>query len=377
MRNPWWLEEFRFLFSCLLLLLYLDGGKSEPAKRSETYCVFQEKKYRIGERWHPYLEPYGLVYCVNCLCSENGSVLCSRVRCQSLSCPSPVHVSHLCCPRCPGDGELSWEHPGGDTFRQPANREARHSYHRSHHDLPVSSSRQALSIPRSSSARSNREVLPDPYQASGTIVQIVLNNKQKHGRVCISHGKTYSHGESWHPHLRAFGIIKCVLCTCNITRQECKKIGCPDPYPCRHPQKIEGKCCKVCPEEKVSEQQLDSKSYFCGEEILLVYESVLLEEGKTVRKIAAETAKSPQVEIHVWTILKGILKDFHTERISKTEFEDQPEFKEVTWTTPSQWKIFTEGETRISQMCESRVCKTELEDLVKVLYAEKPEKSLC
>lgn len=39
---------------------------------SDTYCVFQDKKYRVGERWHPYLEPYGLVYCVNCLCSEVG-----------------------------------------------------------------------------------------------------------------------------------------------------------------------------------------------------------------------------------------------------------------------------------------------------------------
>lgn len=32
--------------------------------------MFQDKKYRVGERWHPYLEPYGLVYCVNCICSE-------------------------------------------------------------------------------------------------------------------------------------------------------------------------------------------------------------------------------------------------------------------------------------------------------------------
>ncbi|MBW04643.1 Chordin-like protein 1, partial [Eschrichtius robustus] len=69
---------------------------------SETYCVFQDKKYRVGERWHPYLEPYGLVYCVNCICSENGNVLCSRVRCPSLHCLSPVHIPHLCCPRCPG-----------------------------------------------------------------------------------------------------------------------------------------------------------------------------------------------------------------------------------------------------------------------------------
>lgn len=42
-----------------------------------------------------------------------------------------------------------------------------------------------------------------------------------------------------------------------------------------------------------------------------------------------------------------------------------------------QWKIFSEGEAQISRMCESRVCRTELEDLVKVLYLEKSEKGHC
>ena len=68
--------------------------------------------------------------------------------------------------------------------------------------------------------------------------------------VCVSNGKTYSHGESWHPNLRAFGIVECVLCTCNVTKQECKKIHCPNQYPCKYPQKIDGKCCKVCPGKK-------------------------------------------------------------------------------------------------------------------------------
>lgn len=65
--------------------------------------------------------------------------------------------------------------------------------------------------------------------------------------VCVSNGKTYSHGESWHPNLRSFGIVECVLCTCNVTKQECRKIHCPDQYPCKQPKKIEGKCCRVCP----------------------------------------------------------------------------------------------------------------------------------
>lgn len=58
----------------------------------------------------------------------------------------------------------------------------RHSYHRSHYDLSPSSARQVVNIPRFPNARSNRGVLPDPQQASGTIVQIVINNKHKHGR---------------------------------------------------------------------------------------------------------------------------------------------------------------------------------------------------
>ncbi|XP_066496219.1 chordin-like protein 1 isoform X2 [Tiliqua scincoides] len=463
MRKKGRLENFRFLVACVICLLFIEGTKTEQGKYSETYCVFQDKKYRVGERWHPYLEPYGVVYCVNCLCSENGNVLCNRIRCPNLHCLSPVHVPQLCCPRCPddslfsvgskvtgksceyngttynhgemfvatglfqnkqanqcaqcscsegnvycglktcpkltcsspasvpesccpvcrGDGELSWDNSDGDIFRQPANREARHSPHHSHFDPPPSNSRQGVSVPRFTGSRSNRGALPDLQQASGTIVQIVLNNKHKHGRVCISNGKTYSHGESWHPNLRSYGIVECVLCTCNVTKQECRKIHCPDQYPCKQPKKIEGKCCRVCPGMEditaleIESQDLDSKEYFCGEETLPVYEAVLTEEGETIRKIAVELGQPPWVEIHTWTIQKGILSHFDTEQVSKDEFKGLPHFRQLTKTTLSQWKIFSEGEAQISQMCKMRVCRTELEDLIRVLYLEKSEKEHC
>uniref|UniRef100_A0ABM5EVJ0 Chordin-like protein 1 n=1 Tax=Pogona vitticeps TaxID=103695 RepID=A0ABM5EVJ0_9SAUR len=453
MRRKWSLENLRLKFACVLCLLFIEGSKTEQGKYSETFCVFQDKKYRVGERWHPYLEPYGIVYCVNCLCSENGNVQCNRIRCPNLHCPNPVQVPQMCCPRCPddslfsvgskitgkscefngttyqhgemfvaeglfqnkqanqcaqcscsegnvycglktcpklscsspvsmpesccpacrGDGESSWDHADGDIFRQPANREARHSPHRSHYEPPP---RQIANIPRFAGGRSNRGALPDMQQASGTIVQIVLNNKHKHGRVCVSNGKTYSHGESWHPNLRSYGIVECVLCTCNVTKQECKKITCPEQYPCRQPKKIEGKCCKVCPEEDEDEEQ-DSKEYFCGEETLPVYEAVLTQVEEIVRKIAVVRDEPPQVEIHVWTIRKGILSQFDTETISMSEFRQLPHFKQITRTTLSQWKIFSEGEAQIRHMCESRVCRTELEDLVKVLYLEKSERDHC
>lgn len=36
-----------------------------------------------------------------------------------------------------------------------------------------------------------------------------------------------------------------------------------------------------------------------------IYESVFMEDGETTRKIALETERPPQVEVHVWTIRKG------------------------------------------------------------------------
>lgn len=57
--------------------------------------------------------------------------------------------------------------------------------------------------------------------------------------------------------------------------------------------------------EELPGQSFDSKAYFCGEETMPVYESVFTDNGETTRKIALETERPPQVEVHVWTIRKG------------------------------------------------------------------------
>ncbi|XP_058845013.1 chordin-like protein 1 isoform X1 [Acipenser ruthenus] len=451
------LDDFSVLLVWVLLLGVTEGGGSESLKQSDTLCVFQDKKYRAGERWHPFLEPYGFVYCINCVCSESGNVVCNRVKCPMSQCASPVPVSQQCCPRCPeeppsplvskvngkacnyngvvyqhgemfaaeglflnrlanqcaqcscsegnvycglrtcpkltcsfpvsvpdsccqvckGDGDSSWDQGDGEPFRQPSNREARHSSHRTQPDPLPASGRPLFSLPRLASSRTHRGLLSDHQQASGTIVQIVINNKHKHGRVCVSNGKTYSHGESWHPNLRPFGVMECVLCTCNLTKQECKKIHCPDRYPCKYPQKIDGKCCKVCSAAEMALQRDDSKEYFCGEETLPVYESVFAGEEETIRRIALETETPPEAELHIWTIGKGVLRNFRIEKMSRKDFHRLRDFKPLTKTTHSRWEIFREGETQVSQLCSSRSCRTELEDLVKVLYLDKPVKGHC
>ena len=62
---------------------------------------------------------------------------------------------------------------------------------------------------------------------------------------CLYSGKTYSHGDVWHPVLGK--VLECILCTCRDGLQDCKRITCPGQYPCNHPMKTEGKCCKICP----------------------------------------------------------------------------------------------------------------------------------
>lgn len=64
---------------------------------------------------------------------------------------------------------------------------------------------------------------------------------------CVYNGKTYSHGEVWHPVFRLYGLLPCILCTCRDGVQDCQKITCPKEYPCEYPEKVDGKCCKICP----------------------------------------------------------------------------------------------------------------------------------
>ncbi len=37
---------------------------------SGVFCTFKEKTYRPGDSWHPYLEPFGFMFCMRCTCTE-------------------------------------------------------------------------------------------------------------------------------------------------------------------------------------------------------------------------------------------------------------------------------------------------------------------
>lgn len=87
----------RFL---LLILSWFAAAELKPRKGPAVVCRFKDKSFNPGETWHPHLEPFGLVYCLQCLCSQSGHVSCSSVKCPALSCPNPVAPPRTCCPRC-------------------------------------------------------------------------------------------------------------------------------------------------------------------------------------------------------------------------------------------------------------------------------------
>lgn len=129
--------------------------------------------------------------------------------------------------------------------------------------------------------------------------------------------------------------------------------------------------------------QDDSKEAGCSEENVLVYESLFTQETdpqKYSKKIAIMSDILPDVEIHEWTPINGIVHHITVEKISRRDFEKQinlGSFKFFTRTTQSRWKIFKEGEEQISDRCMNQGCKTELEDLLKVLQLNKSEKGHC
>ncbi|XP_039217535.1 chordin-like protein 1 isoform X1 [Crotalus tigris] len=443
MKKKWNLEHVRLICACLLCLIFTEESKTEPGKYSETYCMFQDRKYRVGTKWKPYLEPHGIIPCLDCFCTERRNVLCMKVKCETLRCPSPIYDSSECCPKCPeepvaainfrtigkpcnysgiiyqheemfviegifkdkqpdqceqcscSEGEvycalktcpkLTCASPvsvsdsccqvckdeeslgdlDDDFLLQPANREVRHSPP-SQPESSNSSPRLANDLLQYHPGGANYRYLPNTSQRSGTTVHIILNNQQKVGQVCISNGKTYSQGETWHPFLRIYGIVECVLCTCNGTKPECKTIKCPHQYPCEEPKKIEGKCCKVCPE--IESQLPDNEDYFCGEETFPVYEAIVNTSRKTLQRVALEKNETSEVEIYTWTFKRGLLSHFNIEVMPKEEFRELPHFVQITKTSLNMWKIFSEGAAHINQMCENGDCRTEVEELLKDLY---------
>uniref|UniRef100_A0A8V5H8P9 Uncharacterized protein n=1 Tax=Melopsittacus undulatus TaxID=13146 RepID=A0A8V5H8P9_MELUD len=281
--------------------------------------------------------------CVQCSCSE-GQIYCGLVTCPELLCSSPLTVPDSCCQVCKdGSQERSMEEEppqlNRGVVRDPMGRKP-----------PGATVATALS--------SSLEFVPrsfKPKGGGGTTVKIVL--KEKHKKACVYNGKTYSHGEVWHPVFRLYGLLPCILCTCRDGVQDCQKISCPKEYPCDHPEKVDGKCCKICPETKVKPTDGAATTH-CGKSPnrVLVYMFVPPSSGSSkeiLRTMAVEKEPAEEVEIYNWKLVKGIFHLIQTKKISKQEFKQEAQnFRLITRTNEGHWNIFR-AQTSELRMTES------------------------
>ncbi|KAF7476898.1 Hypothetical predicted protein [Marmota monax] len=179
-----------------------------------------------------------------------------------------------------------------------------------------------------------------PKGAGSTTVKIVL--KEKHKKACVHGGKTYSHGEVWHPAFRSFGPLPCILCTCQDGHQDCQRVTCPTEYPCHHPEKVAGKCCKICPEDKADPGHSEISSTRCptAPSRVLVHTSVS-PSPDTLHRFALEHEASDQVEIYLWKLVKGIFHLIQIKKVRKQDFQKEAQnFRLLTSTQEGHWNVF-------------------------------------
>uniref|UniRef100_A0A8D2N2Q5 VWFC domain-containing protein n=1 Tax=Zonotrichia albicollis TaxID=44394 RepID=A0A8D2N2Q5_ZONAL len=294
------------------------SGLRAPA-RSCRYngTTFQQGEMFSGSELFPGRQPN---QCVQCSCSE-GQIYCGLVTCPELLCSSPFSVPDSCCQVCK---DSSLEKPSEEEPLQ-LNRGVRHSQDQC---LGEVVGRKAPGATVSTALSSSLELIPrsfKPKGAGGTTVKIVL--KEKHKKACVYNGKTYSHGEVWHPVFRLYGLLPCILCTCRDGVQDCHKLTCPKEYPCQHPEKVDGKCCKECPGR--------------------------WDPACSCSCLPAPAPLAEEVEIYNWKLIKGIFHLIQTKKISKQEFKQEAQnFRLITRTNEGHWNIFR-AQTSELRMTES------------------------
>ncbi|XP_076835619.1 chordin-like protein 2 isoform X1 [Brachyhypopomus gauderio] len=433
-----YLKHF-FILASMGWVVSCETEGIQSKKPPAVLCTFKEKTYNPGESWHPYLQPFGLMFCMQCTCTESGHVKCNTIKCPVLRCENPVTDTQQCCPRCADEHRTpaglrapikTCRHNGtvyqtGETFTnhelfqsrqsnqcvmctcsngnifcalktcqpitcsspvpvpdtcclvckegltdinsgeagQQLNRGVRHSVDECSGEQvrgrPVRSTPSTL---RGSSRGLSLHTL-HLKGAAETTVKILL--QRKHQRACVYSGKTYSHGDVWHPVLGK--VLECILCTCRDGLQECRRITCPNQYPCKHPIKIDGKCCKICPDIKA---EINRTECYLGQDnnSLLVYKVEPPSAVKTedlVRTIAIERQGATELEVQVWKTIEGVLHLMETGDVQKKDLIKHPEnYVLLTTLDEDTWRKFKEEEEKEKEFNRNKTCEDGIKEEV-------------
>ncbi|KAM4846613.1 chordin-like protein 2 isoform 1-T1 [Thomomys bottae] len=271
-----------------------SGLRAPPKSCQHNGTMYQHGEIFSAQELFPARLPN---QCALCSCTE-GQIYCGLTTCPEPGCPAPFPLPDSCCQACTGNDSLS----------HSASHQLSSCHLQRHSQDPCSSDggRRVLGTPAPTGLSSPLSFMPRhfrPKAAGSTTVKIVL--KEKHKKACVHGGKTYSHGEVWHPIFRSFGPLPCILCTCQDGHQDCQRVTCPTEYPCHDPKKVVGKCCKICPEDKADPGHRESSSIKCPK----MPEQVLIHVSDSpspdnLHRFALEHEASDQVEIYLWKLVK-------------------------------------------------------------------------
>uniref|UniRef100_A0ABM5FVU2 Chordin-like protein 2 n=1 Tax=Pogona vitticeps TaxID=103695 RepID=A0ABM5FVU2_9SAUR len=299
-------------------------------------CQYNGTTYQHGDLFtnHELFPSRQSHQCTQCSCSE-GQIYCHLVTCPEPLCALPQTVPDSCCQVCKDNSfEKLIEEP-------PLNRGVRHSQERCPGDDGNSKGLSGRADPPAGPSLELLRRNLRPNGKSGTIVKIIL--KERHKKACLYNGKTYSHGEVWHPTVRHVVRLPCILCTCRDGSQDCQKVLCPKEYPCANPEQVEGKCCKICPEDRTTPAQDGFDATRCRVSVYTFVSpsSATEHPAENLRKMAIERESSEEVEIYTWKLVKGIFHLIQIQKVKKQEFRQEVQnFRLVSRTNEVYWKMF-------------------------------------
>lgn len=271
-----------------------------------TTCTFTSRNYAAGDVWYPRLGQRGALHCVACICQEGGKINCTIHECGGEECTSPESAAtNECCIHCAKEAKSSTlmaastrpaslypdevpvssfsssdlsgssTSPGvtclhnGNVYRHKERFTSSNvGLKPEHPDQCVQCSCeggmvmcQLKDCPKADCEKPIRTkddccpVCPDPagrvdeMDNSPVIIQQQTDGINGKMEDCISGGRYYLHGTTWHPVMGPFGPMDCVNCKCKSGRIECQRLECPSrpALGCERPVKVAGRCCPVCP----------------------------------------------------------------------------------------------------------------------------------
>ncbi|XP_029424718.1 chordin-like protein 2 isoform X2 [Nannospalax galili] len=325
--------------------LQAPSGLRAPSKS----CQYNETTYQHGEIFsaQELLPAHLSNQCVLCSCIE-GQIYCGLMTCPEPGCPTSLPPPDSCC-QISKDRASESSAEENSTQLQLGERHPQDPWSEDGGRGPGTPAPTSLSSPLGFTPRHFRPM------GTGTTVKIIL--KEKHKKACTHNGKTYSHGEVWHPTILSFGPMPCILCTCEDGYQDCHRVTCPTQYPCSHPKKVAGKCCKVCPDE-AHPGHSEVISTRCPKVPGQIHVYTLVSPSPdSLHRFVLEHEASDQVEIYLWKLVKDedteaqrdevpghASRIFHLvqiKRVKKQDFQKEAQnFRLLTGTHEGYWINF-------------------------------------